>query len=86
MAHFKATGVRPPELDVPVIPPGTEGLLQAFYDLHSMRPSGMGPSAIPLSEILAWQQAMNIALTPWEIETLLCIDRAVLVVITAPIG
>ena len=78
MAHLKATGVRPPELDVPILPPGTEGLLQAFYDLHASRPVGMGPSAIPLSEVLAWQQVMNIALTPWEIETLMCIDRAVL--------
>ena len=38
----------------------------------------MGPSAIPLIEILAWQQVMNIALTPWEIDTLLHLDRAVL--------
>ena len=82
MAHFKATGVRPPELDVPLIPPGTEGLLQAFYDLHPMRPVGMGPSAIPLSEVFAWQQAMNIMLTPWEIDTLTCIDRAVLTALT----
>ncbi len=78
MAHFKATGTRPPELDVPLLPPGTDGLLQAFYDLHASRPVGMGPSAIPFSEILAWQQAMNLVLTPWEAETLLFIDRAVL--------
>lgn len=78
MAHFKATGKKPPELDLPLIPPGTEGILQAFYDLHATRPSGLGPSAIPLSEIHAWQEVMAVRLTPWEIDTLLHLDRTAL--------
>lgn len=48
-------------------------------DLHSSRPSGgFGASAIPMTEIIAWQKAMNVRLTPWEVETLLHLDRAAL--------
>ena len=53
--------------------------MSAFMDLHTTRPSGgFGPSAIPLSEMIAWQSAMNLRLTPWEVETLLHLDRAAL--------
>lgn len=51
----------------------------AFMDLHMSRPSGgFGAGAIPLSEVIAWQQAMNVRLTPWETETILHLDRAAL--------
>lgn len=48
-------------------------------DLHSSRSSGgFGPAAIPLTEMIAWQKAMNVRLTPWEVETIMHLDRAVL--------
>ena len=33
---------------------------QAFNELHSARPSGFGPMAIPVSEILAWMDLQGI--------------------------
>jgi hypothetical protein len=38
----------------------------------------MSVGAILLSEINAWQRVFHIALTPWEVETILHIDRAAL--------
>lgn len=82
MALQAATGKTPPELEIPPVPPGTEALLYAFKQLHAARPvGGFGVCAIPLSEIIAWQQAMGVYLTPWEIETLLYLDRAALAAI-----
>ena len=53
--------------------------MSVFMDLHTTRPSGgFGPSAIPISEINAWQRAMSTRLTPWEVETILYLDRAAL--------
>ena len=47
--------------------------------LHCARPAGgMSVGAILLSEIDAWQRVFHIALTPWEVETILHIDRAAL--------
>ena len=75
-----ATGIAPPELEILPVPPGTEALLHAFEQLHAARPAGgFGIAAIPMSEIIAWQQAMGVRLTPWEVETLLYLDRAALV-------
>lgn len=52
-------------------------MLNAFIELHGARPaSGFGISAIPLSEVNAWQQTMGVRLTPWEVETILHLDRA----------
>ena len=73
----QATGSIPPELEIPPVPCGTESILETFDQLHCSRPAGgFGISPIPLSEIVAWQQAMDLRLTPWEIETILRIDRA----------
>lgn len=48
-------------------------------DLHSTRPSGgFGPVAIPLTEVIAYQKAMNVRLIPWEVETILHLDRTAL--------
>ncbi len=53
--------------------------MSVFMDLHTTRPAGgFGSSAIPISEINAWQRAMNLRLTPWEVETILHLDRAAL--------
>lgn len=66
----------PPELEIPPIPIGTELILNTFEQLHVARPvGGFGISPIPISEIIAWQQAMNVRLTPWEVETIMQIDR-----------
>jgi hypothetical protein len=59
-------------------PQGAEDLWQAFVDLSASRPAGMGPAGIPPSEIVAWQTLCRLRLTPWECETLLAMDRAVL--------
>ena len=38
----------------------------------------MAVGSILLSEIDAWQRVFDITLTPWEVETILHIDRAAL--------
>ena len=53
--------------------------MHAFEQLHAARPGGgFAIAAIPLTEVIAWQQAMGVRLTPWEVETLLYLDRAAL--------
>lgn len=79
LAHERATGQRPDELNVPALPDGAQPLWQAFCEMSGARApavSGIGP--IMISEIVAWQRAFRVRLTPWEIETLLDIDRAVI--------
>jgi hypothetical protein len=77
IAIQQQSGSVPPELEIPPAPVGSELILETFYQLHGARPAGgFGISAIPVSEIIAWQQAMNVRLTPWEIETILEIDKA----------
>ena len=79
VALQNATGKTPPELEIPPVPPGTEALLHAFEQLHAARPAGgFGIASIPLTEVIAWQTAMGVRLTPWEVETLLYLDRAAL--------
>lgn len=56
-----------------------EYLLGVFMDLHCARPAGgMSVGAILLSEIDAWQRVFQITLSPWEVETILHLDRAAL--------
>jgi len=77
VAIQKASGSVPPELDIPPVPIGTQPILDTFELLHATRQAGgFGISPIPLSEIVAWQEVMRIRLTPWEVETILLIDRA----------
>ena len=79
LAVQKTTGKTPPELEIPPIPVGCEYILSVFMDLHASRPAGgFGPAAIPLSEVTAWQQAMRVRLTPWEVETIMHLDRMAL--------
>ena len=48
-------------------------------ELHCARPAGgMSISPILFSELLAYQQVFNVELSPFEIETIFFIDRAVL--------
>jgi hypothetical protein len=60
------------------VPPEMAALWAAFVALDNARPAGMGKSAIPPSELIAWQQLHGVRLTPWEAETLMAMDRAVL--------
>ena len=84
-AHARATGEDPPELQVPPVPPGAEALWQAFNELSGARvPGGMGIGPITLSEIAAWQDVFRVRLTPWEVETILAIDRAALTAVNEP--
>lgn len=76
LAIEKSTGKTPTELEIPAIPTGCESLMSVFMDLHMSRPAGgFGPAAIPLTEVIAWQKAMSVRLTPWEVETILHLDR-----------
>jgi hypothetical protein len=59
-------------------PGSAAAIWEAFVALNAARPVGMGPSAIPPSELLAWQQLHGVCLSPWEAETLLAMDRAAL--------
>ncbi len=43
--------------------------------------SGLAP--ITYSEILAWQQANRVDLTPWEVDTLRAVDAAAITALTA---
>lgn len=49
-----------------------------FLDLNGSRPSGMGVSGIPLTEIEAWCRLRRITLTDWELDTLIGMDNVVL--------
>ncbi len=40
------------------------------------RQSSMGIAPVTWSEIVAWQVAMGISLTPWEAETLQAMDQS----------
>lgn len=60
------------------VPAAGAALWAVFADLSSARPAGMGASAIPPSEILAWCTLHRCELTVWEVETLQAMDRAAL--------
>lgn len=61
-------------------PVGAEILWQVFIDLHGSRPSGFGAAAIAPSEVVAWCALHGVRLTPWEVDTLAAVDRAVVAV------
>lgn len=62
-----------------ICPPEGRRLYDVWRDLASARPQGLGgASAIPPSEVLAWQTLHGVRLTPWELDTLAAMDRAAL--------
>lgn len=75
---WRATGRRPPELDVPGLPAQAAHLWDIFHELAAAR-GGNGYAANPVDwkDLAAWQQVCGVALTPWEAETLIHLDRAV---------
>lgn len=61
---------------VPPIPVGMEELLFAFLEMSALRGSnGFSVLPITLHDIAAWQTLNNLTFTPWEIGTLLELDR-----------
>lgn len=73
----KASGKADPRLTEQA-PAAASSLWSAYCDLSGMRPSGMGPSAIPGHEYESWQRLHGVTLTPWEVGTLMAMDRAAL--------
>ena len=59
------------------LPAGVAHLWDAFVALSATRaPAFEGLAAITCTEIEAWQRLHGLRLTPWEVETLLAVDRA----------
>jgi hypothetical protein len=59
------------------VPRAGTALWDLYGTLNACRPPSMGGVVcVPPSEILAWQQLHGVALTPWEVETLMAMDRA----------
>ena len=75
----RQTGKRPPDLDGPEPPDILFYLWGWFCALHGQRGSnGFGPSAISFSEIAAWSQLTDTPLQPFDVETLIALDRCYL--------
>lgn len=73
LAEARATGKPDPALTARV-PPAGAALWRTFTQL---RGRGTGLSAgVTHGELAAWQQLHGVALTPWEIDTLLAMDDA----------
>jgi hypothetical protein len=51
-------------------------LWDTFIELHNKRSSGMAPQPIGWRDLQAWQDVRQVALTPWEIDTLMALDTA----------
>ena len=80
-AHLQAAADAgmPPDARLRSRPPEAAAVLwDSFVALNSARPGGMGPGAIPPSELMAWQQLHGVRLSAWEAETLMAMDRAAL--------
>lgn len=75
-AHLVASGARDQRLSS-TPPAACRALWQAYCALNSCRPASMGGLVcVPPSEIIAWQQLHGVQLNPWEVETLMAMDRA----------
>ena len=79
-----AAGAAPDERLARKPPRDGLALWEAFCELASVRPGGMGPGAVPLTEIEAWQRLHGVRLTSWELGTLLAMDRAALAQMNKP--
>jgi hypothetical protein len=84
LAGWRQTGKKPDELDLPPLDPSLQPIWDAFLDLgRSRAPAMSGLAPITYSEILAWQQANRVDLTPWEVDTLRAVDAAAITALTA---
>lgn len=74
----KATGQRPPELDIPPVPTALAQLWDVYLQLDAGRgEGGFGMAAIGWRDMAAWQSITGIPLTEWEAETLIRVDRVI---------
>jgi len=66
-------------------PPEGSALWEAYLSLSATaRPSGFAAAVpIPPSEIEAWCRLHRVSLTPWELDTLDAIDRAMIAAVKA---
>ena len=72
----KQTGQRPGDLDGVDPPESLFYLWGWFCQLHGQRGSnGFGPNGISFSELDAWGRLTATALTPFEVDTLIALDR-----------
>jgi hypothetical protein len=73
-AAERSTGRRPPDLDVPPLPPACADVWQLFLQLHRRRGGGFGPQPLDESRLLAWCQLHGQHLTSWEVEAVFDLD------------
>ena len=71
----KTTGVRPPQLDD--IPPIPDDLKYVWDWYHRELWTS---EHLTYSELMAWAQAMGVALLPWESRLLISLNRAHVVI------
>jgi hypothetical protein len=64
------------ELELPDLPSLGQSLHRTWMELSMTRQASMGIAPVTWSEIVAWQVAMGISLTPWEAETLQAMDQS----------
>lgn len=80
--HLRAVaraGIDTGELDPPPVPSGGDEIITVYLQLRrSAGSNGMGPNAITLHDVLAWQTLYGVALDPIEIDWIFDIDAAVL--------
>ncbi|BDU76304.1 phage tail assembly chaperone [Mesoterricola sediminis] len=72
----KATGKRPPELEIPDPPVSAVHVLSWFQDLSEAR-GGTGFGALPIQwgDIQAWSQLTGTTIRPWEVRLIRSLDR-----------
>jgi hypothetical protein len=69
------TGQCDPMLDIPPVPKCAAALWRLWLFLSGTRPPAMGLSPISHQEIAAAAHLYRLDLVPWEVETLLQLDR-----------
>lgn len=58
-------------------PPEGELLVDTYFDLRGTSGAGLGGfNPLAPTEIEAWARLQGLQLTPWEVDTLLAMDRA----------
>lgn len=75
MNVWRQSGIKPPELDVPLLPIEAAHLWAWFNELSMRRTwSDRGPNPITWSDVLAWQQLTGKKPAPWEVQAMLSLD------------
>jgi hypothetical protein len=77
-AAWSASGKQPEEMEAEELPPVVGSVLDVYLQLSATRQASMGPSPINYRDLVAWQQISGVTLTPWEAETILAMDSAVI--------